>query len=304
LLLQARAAPDGQQWARVDVGSVVVIAAPDQIGLGTSLAEAAAPSREWLALGRIDPAPITLIVARDRAAFALWSRGRVPRWGGGLAATGSRTIVIRVDAGDPFGTLRHELAHLALHQRIRVRVPLWFDEGFAVLAAGEYGRLDALRLNVAVASGRIPGLGGVDAALRGAAQADAEAAYALAATAVAELARRNPSGTLEPLIAQLVAGASFDAAVEATTGFTADRFDEAWHRSVRRRYNWGIWFATGGVWVIIALAMVGASAWRRRRDGPRRAALDIGWPEPVPDDEDDNLINIDGAQLDRPDNRH
>jgi hypothetical protein len=56
-------------------------------------------------------------------------RGRGPSWGAGFALPGARTIVIRVDGGDPHGILRHELAHLALHEAIRVRVPLWFDEG-------------------------------------------------------------------------------------------------------------------------------------------------------------------------------
>jgi len=53
----------------------------------------------------------------------------MPGWGAALAFPESRTIVLRADAGDLERTLRHELAHLALHRQIRVRVPLWFDEG-------------------------------------------------------------------------------------------------------------------------------------------------------------------------------
>lgn len=284
---------------RFQVGEVSVITPQRHVALATALAETAAPSRRWLGLGSIDPGPLVLAVAADRATLTRWSQGRVPGWGAGFAMPSARTIVIRADGGDPFGTLRHELAHIALHQRVKQRVPLWFSEGYAVLAAGEHGRMDALQLNLTVVSGRVPDLRGLDAALRAGAS-DAEAAYALAGSAVGELARRNPGRTLDPLLAQLAAGASFDAAVLATTGLTPGRFEEVWYKAVRHRYNWGIWLVTGGVWLLVALGLGGAAVWRRRFDAPRRAALDIGWPAP-PDDEDDKTITVAGAPLDRSD---
>ncbi len=269
------------------------------MALATALAEAASRSRRWLGLGFVDPGPLVLAVAHDGAMLGRWSQGRIPGWGAGFALPSARTIAIRADGGDAFGTLRHELAHIALHQRVKGRVPLWFSEGYAVLAAGEHGRMDALQLNLSVVAGRVPDLRGLDAALRAGAS-DAEAAYALAGSAVGELARRNPGRTLDPLLAQLAAGASFDAAVLATTGLTPDRFDEVWYRSVRRRYNWGIWFITGGVWLLVAVGLGVLAIWRRRYDAPRRAALDIGWSLP-PDEEHDNIITVAGAPLDRSD---
>ncbi|MBA2293364.1 MAG: hypothetical protein H0W15_13015 [Gemmatimonadales bacterium] len=287
---------------RIEVNDVIVIAEPRHANLGTALADIAASPREWLGLGRVDVGPLTLAIVPDRAAFARAAQGRIPEWGAGFTFPEARMIVIRADAGDPRGTLRHELAHLVLHRRVASRVPRWFNEGYAVLAAGEYGRLDALHLNLTVVSGRVPDLRGVDGALRGGTAADAETAYALAASAVAELARRNPTRTLRPLLDRLSAGESFDDAVLATTGFTADGFDETWHRSIRRRYNWGIWLLTGGVWVVVAVGLGAGAAWRRRYDAPRRAALDQGWPEP-PDGvtEDDNLITLAGDPLDHSD---
>ena len=167
--------------------------------LGLALADEARTRRDWLGVGPIDLAPMTIVVVPDADEFARWSRGRVPRWGAGLTVPSRRLIVIRVDAGRPFSTLRHELAHLALHTRVPTRVPLWFAEGYAALAAGEHGRLNSLQLNLAVAVGRVPGLGELDAALRGS-TADAGTGYALAASAVAEIARRHPTGELAPMI--------------------------------------------------------------------------------------------------------
>ena len=74
--------------------------------------------------------------------------GRAPSWGAAIAVPGARTILLRADEGDLSRTLRHELAHLALHEAVAVRVPLWFDEGYASWAAGEWDRLGTLELNL------------------------------------------------------------------------------------------------------------------------------------------------------------
>jgi hypothetical protein len=196
-----------------------------------------------------------------------------------VALPGARVILLRADADDIYATLRHELAHLALHQAVPVRVPLWFDEGYAAWAAGEWERLGALELNLAVVRGAVPDLRGLDGALRGSATS-ADAAYALAVSAVIELARRNPSGSIAPLLQRLMAGHDFDASVLETTGLTMSQFERGWQRRVRQRYSLATWLLAGGGWGVVAL-----SAWvlvrvRRRADRARRAALDDGWELP------------------------
>ena len=160
--------------------------------------------RGWAAL---DPGPLRLVVVPDARRLDSLTLGRAPRWGAAVALPSLRTIVLRADGDDLSRTLRHELAHLALHQQVEVRVPLWFDEGYAGWAAGEWERLGNLELNLAVARGALPSLRGLDGALRGT-ETSADAAYALAVSAVTELARRNPSGTLGPLLGHLHEGES------------------------------------------------------------------------------------------------
>ena len=262
-------------------------AAPADLPLAVALAEAADRAAEWPGLGRRDPSPMRIVVVPDARRLAELTGGRAPEWGVAIAVPAARTIAVRADGGDPMGALRHELAHLALHEALgRTRVPLWFDEGYAVLAAREYGRFAALALNLAVARGAPGGLGALDRALRDA-EPTAETAYALAATAVAELGRRHPEGTLAPLMGRLERGERFEDAVLATTGLTLDRFDEAWQRTIRRRYGLAAWFLAGGAWLVIAVAVIGAARVRRRADRPRRARLDEGWeiPEPVEEPE-------------------
>lgn len=263
-----------------------MVAPAAQLTLGIALAEAADRPATWPGLGRRSPGPLRLIMVADRAGFGRISRGRVPDWGVGMALPGARAIVVRADAADARSALRHELAHLALHEAVRTRLPLWFDEGYAVVAAGEWNRFDALQLNLAVVRGAVADLRSLDAALRQG-PSEAETAYALAGSAVLHLARLNPDRTLDALLRHLQGGDGFDAAVVATTGRTLDGFEEVWRRDVRRRYSLLVWLAAGGGWSLVGVLVIAAVAIRRRRDQPRREALNIGWelpPEAAADD--------------------
>jgi hypothetical protein len=261
--------------------------------LAQALAEVVRTPRSWLGLGEVPLTPLTLVVVPDVTAFAEWSRGRIPGWGAGLTIASRRLVVIRADAGTPRATLIHEMAHLAFNTVVHTRVPLWFSEGYAALAAGEHGRLDALQLNLSVALGNVPGLGELNAALRGSA-GEAGAGYALAASAVADIARRHPDGTLNAIIGRLRDGMPFDEALLRSTGLDHLSFAEEWHKAIRRRYNFGVWLIAGGAWAIVALVLGFLLASRRRRDAPRRAALDENWPLPPTDDE---LISGDDGSM-------
>ena len=260
----------------MQVGRVTAVAWPAQRAIAADLARLADRPAEWPGLGLRDPGPLRLIVVSDAHLLDSLTAGRAPSWGAGIAVPGARTILLRADEGDLVRTLRHELAHLALHEAVAVRVPLWFDEGYASWAAGEWDRLGTLELNLTVVRGAVPTLTGLDGALRGSAST-ADAAYALAVSAVAELARRNPTGTLTPLLRRLESGEDFDAAVLATTGLAVGRFEQEWQRAVRRRYTMGNWLIAGGGWLIVALLVAVQVRRRRRLDRVRRAALDDGW---------------------------
>jgi hypothetical protein len=266
----------------IRVGPVTAVAWPEQRALATALAQRAAEPTEWPGLGRRKVGPLRLIVVPDGRRLDSLMSGRFPAWGVGAALTPERTILLRADAGNIYQTLRHELAHLALHEAVRVRVPLWFDEGYASWAAGEWERLGVLELNLAVVRGAVPDLQGLDGALRGS-STTADAAYALAASAVVELARRNPSNSLTPLLQRLAIGSDFEAAVRATTGLTLAQFDRVWRQTLRRRYSVATWLLAGGGWAIVTLALWALLRRRRALDRPRREALDTGWEIPPED---------------------
>jgi len=286
LALLAQASPPAAPTPEaVTVGRVSVVAWPAQAGLGVALAEAADRAAPFPGIGPLPGRPIRLILAPSRAVFDSLTRGRLPAWSDGAAFPEVATVVLLSDRPSVrlSDALRHELAHLALRWRVRRPLPLWFEEGYAAVAAKEWGRLDALRLNWQLARGGRMDLDEVDAALRGDAT-DAQTAYALATTAVLLLERWGGDRGLGALIERLGPAGGFDAALRQTYHVTEGDFEERWQRDLSAHYGWLAWAqAVGAFWALLALLMVWLVVLRRRRDRVRRARLDEGWTLP-PDD--------------------
>jgi len=254
---------------------VTAIAWPNQQTLAASVAEAADHARDFPGIGALPDRPIRIILAPTREKYDSLTRGRLPLWSEGAAFPEAGTIVL-LTAHPPSGpsALRHELAHLALRWHVGRHVPLWFEEGYAAVAAQEWDRLDALRLNWQLARGVRMDLDDVDRALRGA-RGDAETGYALAATAVLLLQRWGGERGLAPLLANLPQAESFDAALRATYHVTEGDFELRWQRDVGSRYGWLSWLAAMGFfWLSIGALLAALVLLRRRRDQRKRAALE------------------------------
>ena len=260
----------------ITVGRVTAIAWPNQQTLAASMAETADHARDFPGIGAMPDRPIRLILAPTREAYDSLTRGRLPPWSQGAAFAELGTIVLLTDrpSDRPTVALRHELAHLALRWHVGRHVPLWFEEGYAAVAAQEWDRLDALRLNWQLARGVRMDLDDVDRALRGA-RGDAETGYALAATAVLLLQRWGGDRGLSPLLANLPQAESFDAALRATYHVTEGDFELRWQRDVGSRYGWLSWLAAMGFfWLSIGALLAALLLLRRRRDQRKRAALE------------------------------
>jgi hypothetical protein len=270
----------------VTVGRVTAVAWPAQAGLAGGLADAADRTGPFPGIGPLPDRPIRLILAPTRGAFDSLTRGRLPSWSDGAAFPDRSTIVLLSEhpSARLSATLRHELAHVALRWRVGRPLPLWFEEGYAAVAAGEWDRLDALRLNWQVARGVRPDLDEVDRELR-ADEPDAVTAYALATTAVLQLERWGGPRGLGPLIERLARDSTFDAGLRDTYHLTEGDFETRWQREVGTRYGWLGWAgAVGLFWAALGLGLVWLVRLRRHRDQARKALLDEGWTLP-PDDE-------------------
>jgi hypothetical protein len=176
-------------------------------------------------------------------------------------------------AGNPQVTLRHELAHLALHEFAGDRLPLWFHEGYASYAAGESQRGQVLMSNFVLAIKGIPSLATLDSMIRGG-SVRAEQGYALAHTAVSDLAAKDPNGGLHLFFRYWKETGRMDAAFRRGYGITYGAFETEWRKSTRRRYGALALFADVGFASLVLFVIIAPFWWsRRRRDRERLAAL-------------------------------
>ena len=169
--------------------------------------------------------------------------------------------------------LRHELAHLALHESLGDVPPRWFDEGYASYAANEWGRDDVLTANVALVLGRIPPLDSLDAGFSAGARR-AAATYALAYRAVAEMATLDSLRGLSLFFEYWKESGKLDPALRRAFTYTQAEFEQLWKKRTRRRYGGLALIADLSlVAVLFAALLVPLYAARRQRDKLRMAAL-------------------------------
>ncbi|HJQ21131.1 MAG TPA: hypothetical protein VJ867_12350 [Gemmatimonadaceae bacterium] len=231
--------PQGEAPLRLDRGRFVFLFYPRDRQLATSLASSAVATDTFPGLPRPQQRVIVAI-APDKATFRQWAGG-APEWGSAIAFPESRRIVLQgsragSDAGDPIAVLRHEVAHLALHEYLGDLPPRWFDEGYASYAAREWGREEVLMTNVALAIRGMPTLEELDQSFNGGANA-AQSAYALAYRAVAELAQTDRARGLTLFFRYWRESGTFDRAVRLAYGETAATFEERWRSRTRRQYG-------------------------------------------------------------------
>lgn len=225
---------------RLDRGRFTVVAYPRDLRLARSVLDSATARDTFPGLPR--PRRRALIaIAPDARRFRDWAGPGAPEWGAAVAIPDEQRIVMQggsagSDAGNPLQVLRHELAHLALHEWLGDLPPRWFDEGYASYSAGEWGRDEVLTTSIALVVHGLPPLDSLDAGFVGGA-AQAGAAYALAYRAVAEMAALDPDRGLTLFFRYWRETGSMDRALRAAYGLTEAAFAQRWRDHTMRRYG-------------------------------------------------------------------
>ena len=262
---------------RLDRGRFTAVYFPNDGRLAAALLERAIATDTFPGLPR-PKQQVLIAVAPDTRRFREWAGPNAPEWGAALAFPETRRVVMQgrsasSDAGNPLEVLRHELAHLVLHEYLGDLPPRWFDEGYASYAARELGRNEVLAANVALAVRGMPSFDELDDQF-GQGATRAQAAYALSYRAVDDMASIDPSRGLSLLFQNWRQTGSLDQALRRSFGITLASFEHDWQQRTRRRYGGlalfsDITFATVFCLVLIAPFYLA----RRRRDRRRMAAL-------------------------------
>ncbi|MCG6957304.1 MAG: hypothetical protein LJF04_15045 [Gemmatimonadetes bacterium] len=230
-----------------------------------------------------DPRGVSVVVAHSTAAFDALTGGRVPEWRAAVAIPDRNLMVLPSHEGrslvDAEGrrVLRHEWAHLGLHQYLgELLVPRWFDEGYAQWASGGWDASQAWRLRILLALGRTPPLDSLSLDWPRD-EASADAAYLLAASAVAYLLQESGTRGLALFLQRWRDGRSFEGALRLTFGVTSSQFEEDWRSDVRKRYGWLFVFSHSVVfWLVVGVALLGMVRVRRARNREHLARLRAG----------------------------
>ena len=221
-------------------------------------------------------AGVTILIAPDIPTLRGWTQGSAAEWASGLAYPESHIVIIlgregTSSAGDQGLVIRHELAHVALHDYLGFSPPRWFDEGYASFATGAERRGDLLTGHLALLLSGVPRLATLDTDLVASGD-QAEFGYAMARRAVADLSALDPEHGLSLLLTYLRAEGSMDVAVRRAYGESLDDFERHWQRSTRRRYGLLAAVSDVGFIGIVSLVILMPLAVARRRR--KRARLE------------------------------
>lgn len=256
------------------------------------------------------PTGVHAVLAHTPAAFDEATGAVVPEWRAGVAIPSRNMLVmptgegVRVVDGEGLRTLRHEWAHLGLHQHLGdLRIPRWFNEGYAQWASGGFDATGAWRLRVLIAMGRAPAM---DSLTLGwpSGREEARTAYLLAASAVTYLLESGGERGLALFLDRWREGRSFEGAFRETFGLTTGQFETDWKRHVRRRYGWLFVLSHSTLfWLALALVLLFMVRSRQSRNREKLARLRAGE---LPDDpaywrvDDDPLGPEDGTGASNP----
>lgn len=272
-----------------------------QPGLPPSANRLAEGQRPWVAsemdlVGLDAPGPdIRVVLAPESSPLAR----EMPAWVTGYTDGVSNVVVILAERTPSYPdggleeVLAHEVAHVLIHRAAGGRrVPRWFDEGLAMLAARTWRLRDQTELAIGLLGGpRVP-LWKLDDLFQGD-RRQVEHGYALAGTLVQDLLERYGPAVPRIVLARVAHGDTFDEALRGATGATSIEIGETfWERQATLKRWIPILTSTAALWFAISvLAIVAAIRKRRQRVDLEDAAGEM--PAAGPDDRPppDEIVN-------------
>jgi hypothetical protein len=225
---------------------------------------------------------IHVYLADSAEQFRLLQPGMPPTWADAtawpkLGAVFLRAPDLRPGTEEPLEqVLEHELVHVLLGRAFgEQRPPSWLQEGVAQLLAGQIGPEEA---QVLQDGATFQGLLALSTLERGfpVDHRKANLAYAQSADFVSWLEGKYGPDTLPTLIRRSAAGDSMRQAVFAATGHMLDEVETEWRSQFRGVAGVRLAaFATQDLlWLVGAVALVGAAVARRRRFHKRLAVME------------------------------
>jgi hypothetical protein len=249
------------------------------VGLADHLAGIAEAKRSYVLglLGSADDRVIEVRIASDEPSMErmLGTRGPVREWISGLAFPDQGLVVLSARGNEVFGasdTFVHEIAHLYLASSLQGRpVPRWFQEGFAMLVAGEELGERLKTFLGAAATGSFLTLEELSDSFPGEVP-KVHLAYAQSQLFVRWLQRSTGGAGVKNLVQALQVGMPFDLAFDRTFGGSPGTLWKRFERTVDPLSSWLVFATSAAVlWMLVMILFLWAYVRKRRRAAARKA---------------------------------
>jgi hypothetical protein len=198
----------------------------------------------------------------DRDYFKLIGDG-LPDWSGGVAFPAQRAIVLRpvgyFDRREYREVLLHELAHICMAEKDKSsRIPLWFNEGVAMLMSGKtFTWDDHVILGTAVVTDKLLGLEEMEKMLTFG-LTEAQLAYAQSLLAVQLLTHEYGEEIIGRLLDGLTDDESWEQIFERCTGNNSDQFAQELQAYIQKEYRWAFLLQLKNLfWIAVTLLVLG-----------------------------------------------
>jgi hypothetical protein len=232
-------------------------------------------------LGRIEqqlrialPVPVHVYLQERLQVPGMGEEHTFPDWVTGLAVAETNTILLRSPRTLPPQEsvdviFAHELAHLALGQRVSHGLPRWLNEGLAMLVAQELRPGDIPLLTRLTASNSLTDFSPIALDFQGGVY-HARAAYAQSLSMVHFLKRQKGWPGLARLLDKLAAGQGLSTATAEVYDEPWPTLVEKWHNGMRLRYTWLPLILSGSLVWVLASPVVGFGLLHKWLDARRR----------------------------------
>ncbi|MBC8204822.1 hypothetical protein ISS30_10175 [bacterium] len=204
------------------------------------------------------------------AEFGELTGWRLPPWTQGVAIPQKRIIILKSPrfSGSKFDLGRaavHEFVHILVYSEAG-NIPLWLNEGLAVLLSGE-GYFNSQELSHAVLMKKVVSFDEMEDVLRFESM-KANLTYQQALSATQYLVKEFGWEAVQKIFSNMKQGESFQEAFFHSTGLWLDEFEAEWAKELHSQYRWAflkdldyLIFLLFGPIVLIG----GFLMWRRRR---------------------------------------
>ncbi|NQT34434.1 hypothetical protein HQ587_04520 [bacterium] len=226
--------------------------------------------------------------------FQQMTRGRIPKWAGGVAFPRRHTVVLKMPfffgQGVPLEVLAaHELTHIVIHGIVGDNyLPRWLEEGLCQVISGESRTGSLARLGRAAFSDRLMGLPRVDDVLSFS-EPRANLAYAESRSAAAKLIDQYGWISITRLLTEVGKGREFETIFLEVFEVEYEYWQVEWIEYARKKYSYAVLLDVNNlIWILILMLGMAAmmTAFIRRRYQFRKLSEEEG------DQDDNNEPNI------------